>query len=78
MPFSGTAGVLHPDELRTLESVFEEICQLSKITRGSAEAENLALKLMLLHQSGVNDRGQLLEAASASHGADSEPDISAV
>lgn len=78
MPFSGTAGVLDPDELGTLESVFEEICQLSKIARGSAEAENLALKLMLLHQSGVNDRGQLMLAVSASPGADSEPDVSAM
>ncbi|WP_353646681.1 hypothetical protein [Mesorhizobium sp. WSM2239] len=63
MPYTGTQGIVYPDELRTLESVFEEACRTSKITRGSADAENMALKIMLLFQSGVDDRGRLLEAA---------------
>jgi hypothetical protein len=40
-----------------------EACRISKITRGSEGAENMALKIMLLFQSGVDDRDQLLEAA---------------
>jgi hypothetical protein len=40
-----------------------EACRTSKITRGSEDAENMALKIMLLFQSGVDDRDQLLEAA---------------
>jgi hypothetical protein len=63
MPHTGTQGIVYPDELRILESVFEDVCRTSKITRDSADAENMALKIMLLFQSGVDDRGQLLEAA---------------
>jgi hypothetical protein len=53
-----------------LESVVEEACRTSKIARDSADAENMALKIMLLFQSGVDDRGQLLEAAIALPDAD--------
>jgi hypothetical protein len=63
MPHTGTSGIVYPDDLRTLEFVFEEACRTSKITRDSADVENMALKIMLLFQSGMNDRGQLLEAA---------------
>jgi hypothetical protein len=63
MPFSRTPGIADPDELKALESVFDKACRTSKITRGSADAENIALKIMLLFQSGVDDPGQLLEAA---------------
>ena len=63
MPFSRTPGIAEPDELKVLESVFEEACRTSKIPRDSADAENMALKIMLLFQSGVDDRDQLLEAA---------------
>jgi hypothetical protein len=63
MPFSGTPGVLEPDELKSLESVFEEACRATNITRDSVEAERVALKIMLMFQSGVDDHGQLLEAA---------------
>jgi hypothetical protein len=76
MPFSRIPGIAEPDELRALESVFEEACRTSKITRGSADAESLALKIMLLFQSGVEDGDRLLEAvitlpdADADHGPD--------
>jgi hypothetical protein len=63
MADTGTHGVVYPDELDTLESVFEEACRASKINRGSADAESMALKIMLLFQSGVDERDQLLEAA---------------
>jgi hypothetical protein len=63
MPFSRTPGIANPDEFKALESVFEEACRTSKISRGSAGAENMALKIMLLFQSGVDDPGQLLEVA---------------
>ena len=58
MPFSRTPGIAEPDELKVLESVFEEACRTSKITRDSAEAERMALKIMLVYQSGLEDRGQ--------------------
>lgn len=51
-----------PDELKTLESVFAEVCCVLKISRQSADAENLALKIMLMHESGMDDRSQLLGA----------------
>jgi hypothetical protein len=63
MPFNRTPGIADPDELKALESVFEEACRTSKINRGSADAERVALKIMLLFQSGIDDRGRLLEAA---------------
>jgi hypothetical protein len=63
MADTGTHGVVYPDELKALESVFEEACRTSKITRGSAGAESMALKIMLLFQSGVDERDQLLGAA---------------
>jgi hypothetical protein len=56
-------GVLGPYELRALGSVFEEACHAANITRNSEEAERMALKIMLMFQSGVDDHGQLLEAA---------------
>jgi hypothetical protein len=63
MPFSRTPGIAEPDELKILESVFEEACRTSKIPRESDEAERIALKIMLLFQSGIDERNQLLEAA---------------
>jgi hypothetical protein len=63
MPFSRMPGIVDPDELKVLESVFKDACRISKITRDSAEAERVALRIMILFQSGVDDRGQLLEAA---------------
>jgi hypothetical protein len=63
MPFSRTPGIAGPDELKALESVFEEACRTWKITRDSAEAEHIALKIMLLFQSGVDVHGRSLEAA---------------
>jgi hypothetical protein len=63
MADTGTHGVVYPDELKALDSVFEEACRTSKITRNSADAERVALKIMLLFQSGVDGRDQLLEAA---------------
>ena len=63
MAHAGTHGVVYPDELDTLESVFGEACHTSKINRGSADAERIALKIMLLFQSGMAERDQLLEAA---------------
>jgi hypothetical protein len=62
MAHAGTHGIVYPDELDTLESVFEEACRTSKINRGSADAERIALKIMLF-QSGMDERDQLLEAA---------------
>jgi hypothetical protein len=63
MPFSRMPGIADPEELEALQSVFEEACRLSHVGRGSSQANVVALKIMLLHQSGVEDRKQLLEAA---------------
>jgi hypothetical protein len=63
MPHTETHGVVYPDELGALKAVFEDACRKAKITRGSPEAERLALKVMLLFQGGVDDWGRLLEAA---------------
>jgi hypothetical protein len=68
MSHIGTHGVVYPDELRILESVFEKACRTSKITRDSAEAERIALKIMLLFC------GQLLEAAIKLPNADEDQD----
>ena len=74
MPHTEANGVMYPDELGALESVFEEACRTSKITRDSAKAERMALKIMLLYQSGVEDCGQLLEAAIKLPDADEDQD----
>jgi hypothetical protein len=74
MSHIGTHGVVYPDELRILESVFEKACRTSKITRDSAEAERIALKIMLLFQGGIDDCGQLLEAAIKLPNADEDQD----
>jgi hypothetical protein len=63
MAHTDTHGVVYPDELKALDSVFEEACRTSKITRDSADAKRMALKIMLLYQSGVDGRDKLLEAA---------------
>ena len=63
MPYTETHGIIQPDELKALGSVFEEACRASNISRDSTDAENMALKIMLMFQSGVDDQSQLLEAA---------------
>lgn len=67
-------GVLDPDELKVVESVFEEACRRLDFSRGSTNAENLASKIMLLHESGLDDRDQLLAAAIKQSDADLEKD----
>jgi hypothetical protein len=62
MPFSQMPGIADPDELKSLELVFEEACSRSHIARSSVEAERMALRIMILFQSGVEDPGRLLEA----------------
>jgi hypothetical protein len=75
MPFNRTPGIADPDELKVLESVFEEACRTSKIHRGSADAERVALKIMLLFQCGVDERDQFLEAAIKFPDADDQADL---
>jgi hypothetical protein len=75
MPVSRTPGIADPDELKALESVFEEACRTSKITRDSAKAERVALKIMLLFQCGVDARDQLLEAAIKLPDAEDQDDL---
>lgn len=63
MPQDGAHGVIYPQELKSLEAIFADACRASRIAPGSAEAEDMALKVMLLFQSGIDDHSQLLEAA---------------
>jgi hypothetical protein len=72
MPLSGIEGVVGPDDFEVLEAVFSDACQALEVARNSPQAEQVALKIMILFQSGIEDRRLLVAAVlqSESQGTD--------
>ena len=55
-------GLLKPAEVATLQRVFDEACRRREAHPESAEARELALTLLALHNAGMIDEDMLMEA----------------
>ncbi|MBZ9737991.1 MULTISPECIES: hypothetical protein [unclassified Mesorhizobium] len=55
-------GLLKPDEVATLQRVFDEACRRRQAHPESAEARELALTLLALYNAGMVDEETLTEA----------------
>ncbi|AZO57283.1 MULTISPECIES: hypothetical protein [unclassified Mesorhizobium] len=55
-------GLLKPDEVATLQRVFDEACRRRQAHPESAEARELALTLLALYNAGMADEAMLTEA----------------
>ncbi|WP_027146441.1 hypothetical protein [Mesorhizobium sp. WSM3626] len=55
-------GLLKPDEVATLQRVFDEACRRREAHPESAEARELALTLLALYNAGMVDEEMLTEA----------------
>jgi hypothetical protein len=55
-------GLLKPAEVATLQRVFDEACRRRETHPESAEARELALTLLALHNAGMVDEDMLMEA----------------
>ena len=55
-------GLLKPAEVATLQRVFDEACRRREAHPDSADARELALTLLALHNAGMVDEEMLMEA----------------
>ncbi|KAA3441830.1 hypothetical protein C7I87_33710 [Mesorhizobium sp. SARCC-RB16n] len=55
-------GLLKPDEVATLQRVFDEACRRREAHPESAEARELALTLLALYNAGMVEEEMLTEA----------------
>lgn len=55
-------GLLKPDDIARLQRVFDEACRRREAHPESAEARELALTLLALHNAGMVDEDMLMEA----------------
>jgi len=55
-------GLLKPAEVATLQRVFDEACRRREAHPESAEAREIALTLLALHNAGMIDEDMLMEA----------------
>ncbi|MBX3570542.1 MAG: hypothetical protein KF914_20960 [Rhizobiaceae bacterium] len=58
-------GLLTPADIGRLQRVFDEACRRLKAAPDSAEAREVALTLLALHNAGMVDEETLVDAASA-------------
>jgi len=57
-----TSG-LYPTDLELLKRVFNKLCAESRCQPNTSEAENIAIRLLNLFQSGQTTEDELLEGA---------------
>lgn len=55
-------GLLKPAEVATLQRVFDEACRRREAHPESAEARELALTLLALHNAGMVEEDMLMKA----------------
>lgn len=58
-------GLLTRAEVGRLQRVFDEACRRLEAAPDSAEAHEVALRLLALHNAGMVDEATLVDAASA-------------
>jgi hypothetical protein len=54
-------GLLKPDEVATLQRVFDEACRRREAHPESPEAREIALTLLALHNAGMIEEDMLME-----------------
>lgn len=55
-------GLLKPHEVSRLQYVFDEACRRRGIRPDTDEAREIALNILALHDAGMEDEQQLLDA----------------
>ena len=55
-------GLLKPDDIARLQRVFDEACRLRDLHPDSAEAREIALNLLALHNAGMVNEAMLMDA----------------
>jgi hypothetical protein len=55
-------GLLKPDDIARLQRVFDEACRRRDVHPDSAEAREVALNLLALHNAGMVEEDMLMEA----------------
>jgi hypothetical protein len=60
-------SALDPNDLDTLKSVFNTLCDEGEVQPGSPKAERIAADLVWLFQSGTTDETTLLSAVRFRH-----------
>ena len=55
-------GLLRPVEIARLQRVFDETCRRREVSTVSAEAQEIARTLLVLHNAGMSDERDLLDA----------------
>ena len=54
-------GLLRPDDIAKLQRVFDEACRRRDVHPDSAEAREIALNLLALHNAGMVEEDMLME-----------------
>ncbi len=54
-------GLLRPDDIAKLQRVFDEACRRRDVHSDSAEAREIALNLLALHNAGMVEEEMLME-----------------
>jgi hypothetical protein len=54
-------GLLKPDDIARLQRVFDEACRKRDLHPDSAEAREIALNLLALHNAGMVEEDMLME-----------------
>ncbi|MHB2267969.1 hypothetical protein [Aliihoeflea sp. PC F10.4] len=58
----GRLGILDPEQIALLQEIFDLACARLDLDPKSAEAENIAQRLVATHQSGTLDRQAFLNS----------------
>jgi hypothetical protein len=57
-------GLLRPADISKLQRVFDEACRSREVSPETAEAREIALTLLALHEGGMTDEEMLLSATA--------------
>ena len=60
--FQRNGGIIQPEELRLLQSIFDDLCAAKGIEHDSVAATDTAFFLISIYQSGVTDEERLRRA----------------
>ncbi|ESZ08128.1 hypothetical protein NKH47_10605 [Mesorhizobium sp. M1060] len=65
LPILTNTDALYPDDLKTLRSVFDALCEEFEISSDTTAAESIARELVRLFQTGMREAAMLMIAVRA-------------